>query len=503
LKDIYRVSPESVRDDASAVFSVVHPDDLQAHLASIAASARDLAPWHNEYRLKFGDEAPFWLMGSALPQREADGSVLWHGFITDITERKHSEVELEQYRLHLEELVEERTMALSASKEMAEAASQAKSTFLANMSHELRTPMNAIIGMSNMVLRHTEDPTIRDQLGKIENASHHLLAIINDVLDISKIEADRLTLEETNFVLGEVFENIKSLMGHKATDKNLQLRVDLPPELVRLCLKGDPLRLGQILLNLTGNAFKFTEAGAITLRASTIEEGPDDVQLRFEVRDTGIGISADDQLRLFTAFEQADGSMTRKYGGTGLGLAISKRLAKLMGGDIGVDSQPGVGSTFWFVVRLKKSDDGSMPDRIVASDSAETRLKARFAGARILLAEDEPINQEVSCALLEDAGLRVDLAENGTVALALARDNTYQLILMDIQMPVMNGIDATRAIRALPAYATTPILAMTANAFDEDRETCIEAGMNEHIGKPVNPEKLFETLLKWLSQAKS
>jgi signal transduction histidine kinase/CheY-like chemotaxis protein len=503
LKDVYRVSPEEVRDDATKIFAAVHPDDLQYHLDSITESAKNLTLWRNEYRVKFAGEPPFWLMGTALPQLESDGSVLWHGFIADITERRQSEAELDRYRLHLEEIVEERTRALSLAKEVAESASRAKSTFLANMSHELRTPMNAIMGMTSVVLRHTEDSKTKDQLGKIEKASKHLLGVINDVLDISKIEAERLTLEQTNFMLGEVFENLTSLISHRAKEKGLQLCVELAPMLSSLNLSGDPLRLSQILINLTGNALKFTETGSITLRAKIIEESANDVSLRIEVQDTGIGISTEDQKKLFTAFEQADNSMTRKYGGTGLGLAISKRLAKLMAGDMGVESQPGIGSTFWLTTRLQKSaTKTSSATQSLTGNSAETRLKTEFAGTRILLAEDEPINQEVSLGLLEDVGLLIDLAENGAEALALAQENNYKLILMDIQMPKMNGIDATRAIRNLANYATTPILAMTANAFDEDRQACIEAGMDDHIGKPIDPEKLFETLYKWLSQAK-
>ena len=503
LKDIYRVSPEEVRDDASKIFAAVHPEDLQFHLDSISESAKNLTPWRNEYRLKFPDEPPFWLMGTALPHRESDGSTLWHGFIADISERKQSEAELEKYSLHLEEIVEERTRALSSAKELAESASRAKSTFLANMSHELRTPMNAIMGMTNIVLRHTQDAKTKDQLGKIAKASTHLLGVINDILDISKIEADRLTLEHTHFMLGEVFENITSLIGHKAQEKGLQLFVELAPTLRNQTLNGDPLRLSQILVNLTGNALKFTETGSITLRANITEETPSDIRLRIEVQDTGIGISAEDQTRLFTAFEQADSSMTRKYGGTGLGLAISKRLAKLMEGDIGVESQPGIGSTFWITARFQKSDGISSPAQNSTGNSAEMRLKAEFSGTRILLAEDEPINQEVSRGLLDDVKLLVDLAENGAEALALAQEHNYSLILMDVQMPKMNGIEATQAIRKLPGYAATPILAMTANAFDEDRQACINAGMNDHIGKPVDPDKLFETLYKWLIQAKN
>jgi signal transduction histidine kinase/CheY-like chemotaxis protein len=437
---------------------------------------------------------------SAAIELPGDHARLWS--FRDVTERKKTETELELHRGNLESLVEERTAALSIAKEAAETASRAKSAFLANMSHELRTPMNAIIGMTALALRLANDEKQRDQLIKVQQSSRHLLEVINDILDISRIEAERLTLEKTTFRLSTVFESFNSMISLRARQKGLGFEIDLPDELSDQMLVGDPLRLSQVLLNLTANAIKFTQRGQITVRVQKVQELPQGITLRFEVIDTGIGILPEAQRRLFTAFEQADNSMTRKFGGTGLGLAISKRLANLMGGDIGVISQPEAGSTFWFTASLQLSEDVAALPRNITGESAEARLKREFSGFRVLLAEDEPVNQEVSCALLEDAGFQIDLAQNGAEAVALAKEYKYDLILMDIQMPILSGIDATRAIRSLPDYGATPILAMTANAFDEDRQACIDAGMNEHIGKPVVPEKLFETLLKWLSKEK-
>ncbi|MDP3539981.1 MAG: ATP-binding protein [Azonexus sp.] len=387
---------------------------------------------------------------------------------------------------------------LAEARDAAEAASRAKSTFLANMSHELRTPMNGIMGMASVALRQASDPKLRHQLETINHSSQHLLGVINDILDISKIEAGRLTLEQVDFRLGDLLENLRDLIGNKVAEKNLALQFDVPVTLQSLPLSGDPLRLGQILLNLSGNAVKFTEQGSVTVYARLSDETSDQVRLCCEIRDTGIGIEVEDQKRLFSSFEQADSSMTRKYGGTGLGLVISKRLVEMMGGEIAVESTPGQGSTFRFSVQLARGR--IQPAETASTTSAEALLASKYAGARILIAEDEPINQEVSRGLLEDIGLLVDVADDGAEALALARQQHYALILMDMQMPKMNGVDATRAIRHDSLNTDTPILAMTANAFEEDRQTCLAAGMNDHIGKPVDPDRLFEVMLSLLKE---
>jgi signal transduction histidine kinase/ActR/RegA family two-component response regulator len=390
------------------------------------------------------------------------------------------------------------TLSTRDQREAAEAASRAKSMFLANMSHELRTPMNAIIGMTSLALRDAGTPRMRDRLEKISQASRHLLQVINDILDLSKIEADRLVLEQMPFTVRDVVGNLVSLIGRQAKDKGLQVRIDMPPPVGALRCQGDSLRIGQILLNLASNAIKFTEQGSVTIGVRSIEETAEHAQLRFSVTDTGIGIAPQDHERLFNAFEQADGSMTRKYGGTGLGLAISRRLAHLMGGLLGVDSQPGEGSTFWLLLPLDRLAGDDVTTATPAHDS-EAQIRAEHAGARVLLVEDEPVTQEVAREMLEEAGLCVDVAADGEQAVAMAAQKAYALILMDMQMPRLNGLDATRAIRSQADHATTPILAMTANAFDEDRQRCLEAGMNDHLGKPVEPSTLFATVLHWLA----
>ena len=418
--------------------------------------------------------------------------------IRNLLDREQLRKEVEAHRDHLEELVQARTLALSIAKEAAETASRAKTIFLSNISHELRTPMNGILGMTGLALRRATDPKQKDQLAKVEQSAQHLLAIINDILDISKIEAERLTLEQEDFELSEVLENLTSLTGASAKAKGLSLDISVAPDLAKMQLQGDALRFGQILLNLTSNAIKFTAAGSVTLRGAVAEASPSDVLLRFEVRDTGIGISAEDQKRVFNPFEQADGSMTRKYAGTGLGLAISKRLAQAMGGDLTIESHVGVGSTFWASVRLKKGMEmvGKHPTPPVA---AATLLQQRWQGSRILVADDEPISREITKMLLEDIGLLADVAEDSSEAVTLAQNNVYAAVFMDMQMPNPEG-DALQQIRNIPGYRDIPIIAMTASANAEDEAKYIATGMDDFLTKPSTATELFATLLRALTQ---
>ncbi|MFO1320010.1 MAG: response regulator, partial [Burkholderiales bacterium] len=602
------VSPES-----AARFDRLYPEFVRSGMVN------DI-----EYELVRFDGTRLPVVLSATAVRDDEGRFLMsRSTIFDNRERRLRDAQIAALNTELERRAAE-----------AEAANRAKSAFLANMSHEIRTPMNAIIGLTHLLRRDTGDVAQQEKLDKVAGAADHLLAVINDILDLSKIEAGRLTLERLDLDVESVMKSVALLVADRADAKGIELVVDIAPPLLAGFV-GDPTRLSQALINYAGNAVKFTERGSIVLRCRQLAETADDVLIRFEVEDTGIGIDEEHRQRLFRAFEQADNSTTRKYGGTGLGLAINLRLAQMMGGTVGVESKPGVGSLFWLTARLDKREPrvpaSGLPDlaglRVLVVDSqdrvrdavsamlgslgatvetaasldeaqavfdrmartegrvdsllvdrrvlpagspgvtpwrsalsggprsrsllttttghaaardaaralgfddvlgkpvllsqlltklgwargkdalrdadaplaaAESRLRAAYRGMRVLLAEDNPINQDVALDLLTSVGLDVEVADDGAAAVRRVEQGTYALVLMDMQMPVMDGLDATRAIRRMPGRESLPIIAMTANAFSEDRALCFDAGMNDHVGKPVDPEHLYDMLVKWL-----
>jgi signal transduction histidine kinase/AmiR/NasT family two-component response regulator len=385
---------------------------------------------------------------------------------------------------------------LEIARLQAEQFSRLKSEFLANMSHEIRTPLNAIIGLTHLALNTGLNSKQRDYLEKIQYSGAHLLGIVNDVLDFSKIEAGKLTIELVDFALTQVVDNVINLIGAKARDKGLQFSVFVDPSLPQV-LQGDPFRLTQILLNFASNAVKFTHHGKVELCITSRADGSDRFLILAEVKDTGIGLSPGQQDRLFQSFTQADTSTTRNYGGTGLGLAICKQLADLMGGRVGAHSTPGEGSTFWLEVLLRRGVSPAPEQLDVGTRGAAIGWSLR--GARILLADDNEFSRQVAMELLELVGAVVRIAGNGQEAVAACLQEQFDCVLMDMQMPVMDGIDATPLIRADPRNASTPIIALTANATSQEQRRCIAAGMNDFVTKPVFPDKLYATLEKWLA----
>jgi two-component system sensor histidine kinase/response regulator len=408
----------------------------------------------------------------------------------DATERRARDRELARLATELQRRAAE-----------AEAASRAKSAFLANMSHEIRTPLNAIVGLTHLVRRAGTDPAQNERLDKVVEAADHLLALINDILDISKIEAGKLTLEAAAVDVRAIVEQVRAWALERAQEKGVEIRAEVAAD-VPEALIGDATRLRQVLLNYASNAVKFTASGAIVLRATAAPAADGRVELRLEVEDTGIGVAEDVQARLFSAFEQGDDSTTRRHGGTGLGLAINRLIAREMDGEVGVTSRAGRGSLFWFTARLRRPLPGVLgtTDAAIATDDMpdEETLRARWLGTRVLLAEDNPINREVAEELLTEIGLSVDVATDGGQAVERAREHDYHLILMDVQMPVLDGFGATRAIRTLSWHAHTPIVAMTAAATLEDRVRARTAGMDDFIAKPFTPQSLHRMLWRWL-----
>ncbi|MEO5342805.1 MAG: PAS domain S-box protein [Gammaproteobacteria bacterium SHHR-1] len=453
--------------------------------------------WKGEFinRRKNGEE--FIELASIVPLRDERGAISHYVAIKDdITERKRMGEELERHRNQLEGLVSERTLQLQEAVEQAHAASRAKDLFLANMSHEIRTPMNAVVGFCHLLADSGLRPDQLRQLNKISGAAHHLLNIINDILDVSKMEAGKLKLQLADFSLHGLMQSIAALVRPLAQEKGLRLELDYAqaPRFVH----GDATRLRQALLNYISNAIKFTEQGQVRIRIGSEGQGSAGHLLLFEVEDSGIGIDANSLKTIFMAFEQADNSMNKRYEGSGLGLAITQRLVRLMGGETGVESRPGQGSRFWFRLCLPPGQ----PQARARTESSANHLAAPRFQARVLLVEDNEINREVASGLLQNLGLSLTTAENGQQALdCLAQQPPFDLVLMDLQMPVMNGLEATQAIRAQGQYADLPVLAMTANVFEDDRRQCLAVGMNDFVAKPIDLADLYRALRRWLPES--
>ncbi|MEC5400278.1 PAS domain S-box protein [Uliginosibacterium sp. H1] len=446
--------------------------------------------WHGEFLNQRRDGSQFWESVSVSPIKDAQGAITHYiGIKEDISERKAFEEELR------------------GAKDAAEAATQAKSQFLASMSHEIRTPMNAILGMTNLALKTSLDAKQHNYIAKAHSAANALLGVINDILDFSKIEAGKLAMEAAPFALQDVLDNVANVVGLRAQEKGLALAFDLAPNLPHM-LVGDPLRLAQVLINLGTNAIKFTAEGQVRCAVSLLREEGDDMLLQFDVSDTGIGISKEQQQRLFQPFSQADASTTRRYGGSGLGLVICRQLVDLMHGEIGVDSEPGQGATFWFTARLGRASailrgSETRSSRLgvqLVSSSDLARFAERLSGAEVLLVEDYPLNQELAIEFLRAVGINVAVAAHGVEALSMLAERNYDAVLMDCQMPVMDGYTAAAEIRRKPQWRDLPIVAMTADAMAEDRERVLAVGMNDHVAKPIDPHTLYATLQRWIKR---
>jgi PAS domain S-box-containing protein len=454
-------------------------------------------PWRGTFVNRRSDGSEFTSRANIWPIVNSFGVVVHYLAIQeDISGEIAREQELALYRRDLEE----QTKKLLRARSAAMAASEAKSAFLSNMSHEIRTPLNAIVGFVGLMRSTLTDPVQIERLQYIETSSHHLLAVINEILDLSKVESGKFTLENDTFNLSQLVTSAVGQISGLAAQKSLVFQFDVDNALPSW-MNGDSKRLVQCVLNFGSNAIKFTESGSVTLAVSLVEQSDDALLVRFSVRDTGIGIKPEALARLFSPFEQADNTISRKYGGTGLGLVLTRKFAELMGGEANAESTVGQGSHFWFTARLQRADE---PDAVKDAESPVTAgdegrlLVDHYSGARLLVVEDVAINRKMMAQILAEVGLSATMAENGAVAVKTLRRDAFDLVFMDMQMPVMDGLEATSAIRALPGCAQMPIVGLTANAFAEDRQRCLDAGMNDVVVKPVMSQVVYNALLKWL-----
>lgn len=473
--------------------SLIYPADMAYVEREVSAAVSADRPWEIDYRICRADGDVIWVHEKGIAVKGEEGRVeSLNGFIHDITERKNLERKLSEDKEFLEMKVEQRTQELKNAKSEAEAANQAKSDFLANMSHEIRTPMNAIIGMSYLALQTELSAKQTEYISNIHQSGENLLGIINEILDFSKIESGILEIETLDFDIDVLINQISNQMTVAALKKGLKLEFEYDPILSHyLC--GDPTKLRQVLTNFIGNAIKFTEKGGVKVRIQVVEDNNLNQLVRFEVVDSGIGLDDTTIKKLFQPFQQADGSTSRKYGGTGLGLSINRKLVELMGGEVGVDSKLGKGSTFWFTVKLGYGKD---VQSILGKHEVESY--AEMHDVKILLVEDNIVNQLLAKELLETKGALVTIANNGKEAIERLNNEYFGIILMDVQMPVMDGYEAARLIRANPDWKTIKIIAMTANARKEDQELCMEAGMDDFVSKPINPQLLFTKVCKYI-----
>lgn len=493
--EIFGLNSESFKETFLDWIRHVHPDDQDEFTLTLQEHLSDASRWEHEYRILRSDGATRTVAAAGYFTVGRDGEPeTLIGLHLDITEQRLAQ------------------QALQNAKLAAEDANRAKSDFLATMSHEIRTPMNAVLGMAHLVARTPLNPKQADYVNKIETSAKALLRIINDILDFSKIEAGKLRFERIDFLLDEVLDNLSHTLSIRKVDKkDLDITFHVDPNVPRY-LRGDPLRLGQVLTNLGANAIKFTPKGQITISVRCLEAPPlpstaeseqdpsslsshsAHTTLEFSVADTGIGMSTEEMTRLFRPFSQADSSTTRKYGGTGLGLSISKKIVEMMGGTIAVRSRTGEGSCFYFSARFELRRSPSRTDELPTKDSSDIS----FCGEQILLVEDNEINQQVARELLEQAGLKVTIAGHGQQAIDFLKTTPFALILMDLQMPVMDGLTATRQIRQQKLADGIPIIAMTASAMTGDRDDCFAAGMNDYVSKPIDPFELTTTLHRHL-----